>query len=107
MRTEVNVLRQVVSGPVRESVAERLRGLSRFHAGTLSVRAVLAREAAEQRVELVASLRRGAVVVVEGRAPDLPAALDDAFGRMGRVLARRKDRTRLGARRGARARSGR
>lgn len=101
MKTEVAILHHEYPPHVRAAVAEKLQGLLRFYDGTLSLRAVLERQHDVHRVELVANVRRGIVLVVDARAAGIGLALDEALARMGRVLARHKDRLRGGARRRA------
>jgi len=99
MKTEVTILHHEYPQRVRSAIASKLQNLVRFYDGTVSVRAVLERQHDVHRVELVANVRRGVVLVVDARAMRIAMALDEAVARMGRVLARHKDRLRGGARR--------
>ncbi len=92
MKTEVAILHQVYPSSFREVVAEKMGHLSRFFDGTQSLRAVLDRQHDEHRIEMIASVRQGTVLVVEGRAQGIGAALDEAISRMGRSLRRHKDK---------------
>lgn len=92
MKTQVTILHHEYPSVIRDHVTEKLQHLVRFYAGTVSVRAILERQASEHRVELVASVRRGIVFVVDDRADSIKGALDGAVERMGRVLARHKDK---------------
>ena len=92
MKTEVAILHHEYPARVRDHVAARLQSLIRFFEGTVSLRAVLERQHEEHRVELVASVRRGVVLVVDARGSSVTSALDQALERMGRVLSRRKGR---------------
>lgn len=99
MKTEVAILRHEYPKQVRETVAEKLRSLVRFYDGTVSVKAVLERQHDVHRVELVANVRRGVVLVVDARGATISAALDEAVDRMGRVLARHKQKLKVQSRR--------
>lgn len=92
MKTEVAILHQMYPSSFREVVAEKMGPLARFFDGTQSLRAVLDRQHDEHRVEMIASVRQGTVLVVEGRASSIGAALDEAVNRMGRSLKRHKDK---------------
>ena len=105
MKTEVANLHHEYPTHVREQVATKVQHLARFFDGTVSVRAVLERQHDVHRVELVANVRRGVVLVVDARADSIQAALDEAVERMGRVLKRHKSKIKQeGRRRRARSR---
>ncbi len=90
MKTEVAILHHEYPSTIRDHVVEKLQHLMRFYDGTVSVRAVLARQHAEHRVELIANVRRGVVLVVDARCDSITAAVDEAVDRMARVLTRHK-----------------
>ena len=90
MKTEVAILHDRYPAKIREHVANKLQHLVRFYEGTVSLRAVLDREHDDHRVELVANVRKGVVLVVDARADSITGALDEALDRMGRVLKRHK-----------------
>jgi ribosomal subunit interface protein len=91
MKTEVSILHHEYPAPVREYADEKLQQLVRFFERTVSVRALLERQHNEHHAKLVASVRNGVVVEVEGRSSDsIRHALDEALARMGRVLLRHK-----------------
>ena len=90
MKTEVAILHHEYPARIREYVATKLQHMLRFFEGTISVRAVLERQHDQHRVELVASVRKSIVLVVDARADSITKALDGAIERMGRVLARHK-----------------
>ncbi len=92
MKTEVAILHHEYPTRIREHVVTKLQHLVRFFEGTVSLRAVLERQHDEHRVELVANVRRGVVLVVDARASSITLALDEALERMGRVLERHKSR---------------
>lgn len=92
MKTDVAILHHEYPAHVREDVAEKLQQLSKFFERTVSIRAMLERQREEHRVELVANVGRGVVLVVDARAQSIRAALDEAVSRMGRVLKRHKEK---------------
>jgi ribosomal subunit interface protein len=94
MKTEVAILHDQYPPRVRDRVSAKLERLMRFFDGTVSMRAVLERQHDEHRVELVANVRRGIVLVVDARGASITSALDDALERMGRVLSRHKSKLR-------------
>ncbi|MEW6074570.1 MAG: HPF/RaiA family ribosome-associated protein [Planctomycetota bacterium] len=104
MKTEVAILRNEYPAQVRDYVVDKLQGLVRFYEGTVSVRAVLERDGDDHRIELVANVRRGVVLVVDARGDSITSALDDAIERMGRVLSRHKGKLKSGVRRKSRQR---
>lgn len=104
MKTEVAILHNEYPSTVREHVADRIQSLAKFYEGTVSLRAVLERDADDHRVELVANVRRGVVLVVEAKANSITSALDDAVERMKRVLSRHKGKLKDSQRRQVRVR---
>jgi len=99
MKTEVAILHSEYPNRIRDLVASKLQGLTRYFDGTVSLRAVLERQHDDHRVELVANVRRGVVLVVDARRGSITAALDDALDRMGRVLTKHKDKLKAAGRR--------
>ena len=100
MKTEVAILHHEYPSEIRDHVLAKLQHLVRFYEGTISVRAVLERQHDEHRVELVANVRKGVVLVIDARSDGITGALDEAMERMGRALARHKGRLRERGRRG-------
>ncbi len=94
MKTEVAILHHEYPPKIRDHVATKLQNLVRFYEGTVSVRAVLERQHTEHRAELIASVRKGVVLVVDARADSITEALEQAVARMGRVLNRHKSKKR-------------
>lgn len=92
MQTSVSILHQDYPALVRDTVDARLQHLARFHDRIVSMRALLERQRTDHRVELVASVGHGAVLVVDARRDDFGAALDEAAERMERLLKRDHDR---------------
>lgn len=105
MKTEVAILHNEYPARIREHVQDKLQHLVRFFDGTVSLRAVLERTHDEHRVELVANVRRGVVLVVDARENSITAALDESVGRMARVLRRHKDKLKGAPRRRSRERA--
>jgi ribosomal subunit interface protein len=99
MKTEVAILHHEYPATIRDLVVDKLQNLVKYYEGTVSIRAVLDRQHDEHRVELVANVRRGVVLVVDARADNITSALDSALERMGRVLSRHKDKLKDGSRR--------
>ena len=92
MKTEVSILHHEYPPAARDFVVEKLQHLTRYFDRTHSVRAVLERQHDEHRVELVARVRRGQVLVVDARADSLSRAIDTSVERMGRALVKHKDK---------------
>ncbi len=92
MQTQVSILHHDYPQLVRETVDAKLQHLVKFHGNIISMRAMLERHPQEHRVELVANVGHGAVLVVDGRAEDFGKALDSAQSRMERLLKRDHDR---------------
>jgi ribosomal subunit interface protein len=93
METEVTILHHEYPPEVRDYADEKTRQLVRFYDRTVSMRVWLERQHTEHRAKLVASVRHGVVVEVEGRSTaSIRSALDEALDRMGRVLSRRKSK---------------
>ncbi len=99
MKTEVSILHHKYPSSFRKVVQAKIGPLARFFEGTHSLRAVLDKQHDEHRVEMIASVRQGNVLVVESRAAAIGAALDEAVARMGRTLKRHKDKLKTGRRR--------
>ncbi len=92
MKTEVAILHNEYPPRIRDHVVAKLQHLVRFFDGIVSVRAVLGRQHDDHRVELLANVRRGVILVVDARRDSISAALDEAVERMGRVLSKHKDK---------------
>jgi ribosomal subunit interface protein len=92
MDVEISIPHGSYPPAVREQVADKLAGLTRFFDRVHSLRAVLDRQKSEHRVELIASAARGAVLVVDSKAESLGKALDESIDRMGRALRRQKQK---------------
>jgi ribosomal subunit interface protein len=88
MQTQVSILHHDYPSRVREQVEEKLQHLVKFYNRIVSVRALLERQHEEHRVELVANVGQGAVLVVDARDTAFGSALEEALGRMERLLKR-------------------
>jgi ribosomal subunit interface protein len=103
MQTHVSILHHDYPARVRELVEDKLQALRKFNGRTVSMRALLERQNEEHRVEIVASVGRGAVLVADARENAFAAALDSALTRMERLLKRHNERIASLRRRGSRA----
>ncbi len=92
MKTQVTILHQDYPSRVREYVESKIQALERFHERAISMRASLERDGDDHRVELVANVGRGAVLVADARGDGLGPALDEALDRMTRQLKRHHDK---------------
>jgi ribosomal subunit interface protein len=105
MQTQVSILHHDYPARVRDQVEEKLQHLLKFYSRIVSVRALLERQHEEHRVEIVASVGQGAVLVVDAREGSLGPALDEAMARMERLLKRHNHKHNDLRRRGGRAAS--
>jgi ribosomal subunit interface protein len=90
MKTDVAILHNEYPTHVREDVAGKLQQLAKYFERTVSIRALLERQKETHRVELVANVGQGVVLVVDAREESVRHALDEAMSRMARVLKRHK-----------------
>lgn len=105
MKTLVSILHHDYPTRIRALVDGKLQDLARFHERVVSLRALLERQNEEHRVELVANVGQGTVLVADVRGASLASALDEALDRMGAQLRKVHDkRTRGRHRRGRIAR---
>ena len=102
MDTQVSIPYQDYPTRVRDAVSEKLQGLERYYTRTISLKAILAKDNLDHRVELIANVGNGVTLVVDTRSDALTAAVDDAVRRMGRVLNRHKTKVIGRNRRGGR-----
>ena len=101
MQTEVSILHHDYPARVRDRVETKLQGLHRFFDRVVSMRARLERQKDDHRVEIVANVGRGALLVVDSTGESFGAALDEATDRMARLLKKhneklKHDRRRVG-----------
>jgi ribosomal subunit interface protein len=92
MQTRVSILHHDYPTTVRSMVDAKLQHLVKFYDRIVSVRAMLERQADLHRVELVAAVGHGAVLVVDARNDQFSPALDEAVSRMERLLKRHHDK---------------
>jgi ribosomal subunit interface protein len=92
MQTRVSILHHDYPTTVRSTVDSKLQHLVKFYDRIVSVRAMLERQADLHRVELVAAVGHGAVLVVDARNDEFSSALDSALSRMERLLKRHHDK---------------
>lgn len=92
MQTLVSILHHDYPTRVRALVEDELQRLLRFHERVVSLRALLERQNEAHRVELVANVGRGTVLVADVRGATFGSALDEALDRMGCQLRKRHDK---------------
>ena len=86
MRTEVSILHNDYPVGLSELVEGKLRQLQRFAHEKVALRARLERQRDTHRVEIIATVPRGKVLVADARAQVVGGALDEALSRMARLL---------------------
>ncbi|MBL8857900.1 MAG: HPF/RaiA family ribosome-associated protein [Planctomycetes bacterium] len=99
MQTHVSILHHDYPAPVRDTVDTKLQHLAKFYSRTHSIRAMLEKQHDEHRVELVANVGHGAVLVVDSRGLAFSNALEEALARMERLLKRHHDKLQQNRRR--------
>ncbi len=92
MKTQVSILHHDYPAGVRELVDAKLQQLVRFASDKVSLKAIVERQRDTHRVELVANVPRGPVLVADVRANGFAGALDEAVQRMSSMLKRRRER---------------
>ena len=92
MKTQVSILHHDYPGRVRDLVDEKLQGLTRFFGRVVSVRANLERQNEDHRVELVANVGHGSVLVADVRGEAFRSTLDQAIDSMSRQLRKHHDK---------------
>lgn len=105
MQTQVSILHHDYPAQVRDQVEAKLQHLVKFYERIVSLRALLERQHEEHRVEIVASVGHGAVLVCDARAEAFSKALEEALERMERLLKRHNSKHLDARRRGGRANS--
>jgi ribosomal subunit interface protein len=99
MHTQVSILHHDYPARVRNIVEERLGDLPRFFDRIVTVTARLERSPRSHRIELVANVGRGNVLIADVRRDGLRVALDDAVAKLQRRLSKHHDKVRLEQRR--------
>lgn len=92
MQAQVSILHHDYPSRVREVVEQKLQHLVRFYDRIVSMRCLLERQNEEHRIEIVANVGRGAVLVVDARGTAFSSALEEAIERMERLLKRHNTR---------------
>jgi len=100
MQTHVSIPHHDYPAPVRDTVESKLSHLVKFYDRIVSMRALLEKQHDEHRVEIVANVGHGAVLVVDARGAAHANALEEALARMERLLKRHHDKMNPGRRRG-------
>jgi ribosomal subunit interface protein len=100
MQPQVSILHHDYPARAREQVEQKLQHLLKFYDRIVSMRAMLERQHDEHRVEIVAHIARGAVLVVDARGSAFATALDEAIERMERLLKRHNEKRTQDRRRG-------
>jgi ribosomal subunit interface protein len=100
MQAQVSILHHDYPARAREQVEQKLQHLVKFYDRIVSMRALLERQHEEHRVEIVAHVARGAVLVVDARSTAFSTALEEAIQRMERLLKKQNDKRTSGRRRG-------
>ena len=102
MNTQVSILHHDYPTRVRDVVEERLHHLVKFYDRLSSLRALLERQNEDHRVEIVANVGRGTVLVADATGEAFSSALDEALERMTRQLKRHHDKVTKDRHRGGR-----
>ena len=92
MQTTVTIPHHDYPSSVRTKVEDKISGLTKYFDRIVSLRAVLAKESEDHRVELVANVGHGVTLVVDSKGEMLNSAIDDALHRMGQVLTKHKEK---------------
>ncbi len=74
MQAQVSILHHDYPVRAREQVEQKLQHLVKFYDRIVSLRALLERQRDDHRVEIVARVGRGTVLVVDARATAFSAA---------------------------------
>jgi len=102
MHTQVSIHHHDYPSGMRDLVAEKLQDLNRFCGTTVSMKARLEKQAEQHRVEIIATVPHGPVLVADARAEGVRGALDEALSRMTRKLKRAREKVTIERRRTAR-----
>ncbi|MCP3916927.1 MAG: ribosome-associated translation inhibitor RaiA [bacterium] len=102
MKTQVTILHHDYPARVRDFVEGKIQTLSRFHDRAISMRANLERQSEDHRVELIANVGRGSVLVADAKGEALGPVLEEALDRMARQMKRHHDKVTRDRHRGGR-----
>ena len=92
MKTQVSIHHHDYPSGMRFLVQEKLEELARFCNAVISMEARLEKQADTHRVEIIANVPHGPVLVADARAGAVRGALDEALARMARKLKRSRER---------------
>jgi len=102
MKTQVSIHHNDYPSGMRNLVREKLEQISRYCRGTTKMEVHLERQADRHRVEIIADVPHGPVLVADARAAGLRGALDGALTRMARKLKQSREKQTTARRRGGR-----
>lgn len=105
MKTQVTILHHDYPPRVRDIVEGKLQELFRYCSDKVSMTARLEKERDIHRVEIVANVPHGPVLVADARAEGLRGAIDEALGRMTRLLKQSREKRTVERRRPIRERA--
>jgi len=94
MQAHVSIRHHDYPPRVRELVEDKLQHLARYYDRVVTIRALLERDHEEDRVELVAHVGRGTVLISDAREDGLSSAIEEAIERMKRQIKRHHDKLR-------------
>ncbi len=102
MKTQVSILHHDYPRRLRDTIEDKLQGLTRFGSRLVSVKANIERQNEVHRVELVANVGQGSVLVADVQGDTFGVVLDEALDRMTRQLKRHHEKLTVDRRRGGR-----
>ena len=94
MKTHVSIRHHDYPPRVRELVEDKLQHLVKYYDRVVTIRALLERDHEEDRVELVAHVGGGNVLISDAREAGLSSAIEEAIERMKRQIKRHHDKLR-------------
>lgn len=102
MKTQVSILHNDYPRHLRDTIEEKLQGLSKFGSRLVSMKASIERQNEDHRVELVAHVGQGSVLVADVQGDTFKVVLDEALDRMTRQLKRHHEKLTVDRRHGGR-----
>ncbi|MFT4543225.1 MAG: ribosomal subunit interface protein [Planctomycetota bacterium] len=99
MHIHVSVLHHDYPTRIHDLVERKLIGLERFNDRLISVRAVLEKVRDTHRVEIIAKVGHGSVMVAQASTGTFMASLDEALTKIGTQVKRHHDKSRIERRR--------
>lgn len=100
MKTQVAIPHHDYPRRLRDLVEEKIEGLDKFYGRVISIRANIERQNEDHRIELVAHVGKGSVLVADARGEAFSTVLDEALDRMTRQLKRHHDKLTVNRHRG-------